>query len=160
MSIRVIKACIKSAVNCSWLQDTLLQSFSIGASSPAPCKSGTIWQFWVSSPTLSILWASTGDNCIWLHVQSSAISLVTSRLENLKNRGHWNGIEKLPPAASSLRPKPRERQLLEQTLKKGGGFTLRQAQGNATLTELEGHPLCGARDVFGISLHTREAHPV
>ena len=68
-------------------------------------------------------------------------------------------IEILPPAASSLMPKPMERQLLEQTVKKGGGFTSWQVPA-VTLTELEGHPPSSAGVVLGVSLHTGEAHPV
>lgn len=44
------------------------------------------------------------------------MSLVTSRLENVKHREHWEQIESLPPAASSLKSKPVERRLLEQTV--------------------------------------------
>lgn len=50
------------------------------------------------------------------------------------------GIESLPPAASSLQSKPKERQLLEQTVQKGGGFALWPPQGSVILTELEEHP--------------------
>lgn len=47
------------------------------------------------------------------------------------------GMESLPPAASSLRPEPMERQLLEQAVKKEGGFTFWQVQGDVTLAKLD-----------------------
>lgn len=61
------------------------------------------------------------------------MSSVNSRLEC---SGHWDGIENLPPTAFSLRPKPMERQLLEQAVKKEDGFTFWEVQGDITMQSL------------------------
>lgn len=62
--------------------------------------------------------------------------------------------------SSASGPKPMERQLLEQTVKKEGGFTFWQVQDDVTLRKLHWHAPSSARNVPGASLHTTQVHPI
>lgn len=68
------------------------------------------------------------------------------------------GIETFPPAASSLQPM--ERQLLEQAVIKGAGFTFWPVQDDVTLTKLDSHAPSSAGSVPGVSICTRKVYPV
>lgn len=70
------------------------------------------------------------------------------------------GTDGLPHAASSLMSKPMERQLLQQTVKKEGGFTFWQVQGEVTSAKLDGQAASSAGNVPGVSLHTGQVHPM